>query len=483
METNIFGYAGFSLVESKIYGQIVSCYGIESCMSAIMIDITSVVGIGACSLRNAVIQSGNNDMNVVLSGYYSGYNLTIICQNGVTCTIDCSGNACFSTYLDCENGNCIINCDELQSIDCPKNITNYQQTDNFEDNTPQLIDFFRLSNMTEQNCNNVGSSIAFDDYQDSDASANPSNNGTICCRGTQSCQNSITLTVDRLNHDIICNSQEACKTTGVLQTASDGNGSIFCDGAYACQNAVIKGSNDGIISCGGIFSCFGADMFGAKSVYCSGGSSCFVVTMYGISDIYLLSDGNDATNIYSNGTGVVNISLLSFQSGDGVDIYCDHVNDTCNIFCYTNQACNNDSLLINCTIGQCNIFCDEINGIQCGNYIGNVIVYSWSTMTPTFQPTVEPTLNPTQIPTHPTTQPSIVPTVTVPTRLPTFPNTTVLTITEFDSSVLFLDFNFIICLQLLHTWFCLFLLVFVHNYKSVNFNLFDNLYLYSYKCR
>ena len=91
-------------------------------------EITSV-RLGTTIATNAYY---DDSTIIILSGFYAGYNATIICQSIAKCEISCWANGCFGTYLNClPYSNCeVYNCDNSQNLDCPIaiNLTNPSHT-------------------------------------------------------------------------------------------------------------------------------------------------------------------------------------------------------------------------------------------------------------------------------------------------------------------------------------------------------------------
>ena len=141
------------------------------------------------------------------------------------------------------------------------------------------------------------------------------------------------------------------------------------------------------------------------------------------------------------------VSLLAYQSGKDVNISCTNGGDTCNIYCFTNEACMDDVYPhIRCDTGNCNVYCDRMNNIQCGDVIGTNVDYynitllfnpvNATTNAPTQLPSTVPSSTPTNIPTtipsdttaEPSLQPTMIPSVeptiipsTQPSLIPTQP--------------------------------------------------------------
>ena len=180
-----------SCQNSTINGTKTACHGDHSCSNTIL-NCHSVngtqcvfVGWGAFALTNSVVYSRNNDINIRLNGYLTGYNLFVLCRSGQTCQIICDGNACNHTFIICvprilnsSYSGCNIDrvCDEDRSIQCPEilqfnNETLYEiiETINYNDNImhslhDNIININEISNYFNQYSCNESSEYTFDSF-------------------------------------------------------------------------------------------------------------------------------------------------------------------------------------------------------------------------------------------------------------------------------------------------------------------------------
>ena len=166
-----------------------------------------------------------------MQGYYSGYNLTIYCYQNDTCNINCLGNSCFNTFVYC-SGICNIECDNYNSSFCAQTLSPNESISIQDIKMIDETDFFKLylnqiSLENEQRCNNYTS--IFNRPLDANATKNVNvtfgdENGNICCRGSQSCYNMDTITIQTEKNktktninDIICSGRESCKDTFLIR--------------------------------------------------------------------------------------------------------------------------------------------------------------------------------------------------------------------------------------------------------------------------
>ena len=113
---------------------VAKCDGLSSCAySKINWSPTNntlsnliVTGNGALSLYNSYLITNGDGSNVTitLSGFLAGYGLTILCQTGDQCIINCdSAHACYNTTLICDSdsdGICTVNnCNQTRFQWCP----------------------------------------------------------------------------------------------------------------------------------------------------------------------------------------------------------------------------------------------------------------------------------------------------------------------------------------------------------------------------
>eukprot|EP01084_Bolivina_argentea_P266850 452791_1 len=92
--------------------RLVNCGGDQSCAYS-NITSKSINGNGAYSLMYASIYSSGDGSTLTISlyGYNAGFGAKIICDEADRCIINCFGNACFMTYIECATitDNSVIN--------------------------------------------------------------------------------------------------------------------------------------------------------------------------------------------------------------------------------------------------------------------------------------------------------------------------------------------------------------------------------------
>ena len=384
----------FSLVNSYVYG------------------VLNIVSYGVFGLMNSIIDSLNTGtgMNVFLYGFLEGYNSTIICRNGHTCSLFCYGNGCFDVILIMENGSdSFILCNPSQATYCPiiVNLTEWElswlndSTSNNEsilglvsqidrdyganENELTPLWYAEIVNYIEEyeyKCN-LDTSLRFDDYE-YDINHGPSHHSgkiiventtdndlsVICCRSMYSCSTYANLSYVSSYGTVYCGGYRSCfqdSDNSLIINTKSSVANVMCSGDESCfSNTIITKGN---VTCGGYKSCASASIHKAHSLFCTADLGCNLLYAYGVSNIYLMaySQNSRGMTIFSNDTDytfddydddnerqVMNVHIMAYQSGQDVDIYC-HKTHTCNIYCYTSQSCDEDTTTIHCD-GMC-LFC------------------------------------------------------------------------------------------------------------------------------
>ena len=364
--------------------------------------VSTIQATGSYSLKSATITvSSAGNVSIELIGYYSGYNALIICQNNSQCNIKCYGNGCYNTTVNCTDNissNCNIDCSNLHlqrnSIYCARmvgdSVTSVSQETAPMDltATENLVNIVELTKSLDESCSNVYVYHVYDDYSELFLSGTIAMSSGICCRGSDSCSTTSYLHVSDENNDIVCSGKGSCELASSLRTSLvSGSGSVICGGYQSCQSAKLRASEDGTIYCGGSRSCHDGEVLDASgnSLYCTGGKdACSKAIINGIPNVYILAGyggkGNSGLLVDSNGIDapyIVNVSLLAYQAGSNVDIRC-RVLNTCNIFCYIPGACDS-STTVDCNDGECHVYCDAQNGIDCGTVNGSYTIHTWTT--------------------------------------------------------------------------------------------------------
>ena len=423
-------------VDSSISLQVY-CNGDNSCSQSNMTAITLTAN-GAYSFNNGTVSSAQLGPSHVytFTGYFAGYGGTVICLDSDVCTIDCYGNACYNLTIDCDAGaTCIVNCDNNASIVCPNGYqTNFARNYTFE----ILYDALEELMISDQECDITGDVALInqcDDGYQCDTEHIFNTNSSICCRGSQTCDDNTVL--NTTGDFIYCGAFEACSLGNLgrhVEIKHSENNTIHCNGAGACQYATVI-TND-TIHCD-YESCFPAIIYNAKNLFCSGASSCrgASTAIHNVENVYVLG-GSFAVwtaTISARNSTQMNVYLLSPRGSTGtsgnLNIEC--LGDTwCYIECGVAGGCT--GVEISCAAGGiCAIYCDESIGLTCpdtlsGNYsFVDRGVSGPPTLMPTRYPTYEPTSPaPTELETAPPSNvPSGVPTKTprleAPTHMPT----------------------------------------------------------------
>eukprot|EP01083_Nonionella_stella_P256695 879492_1 len=379
----------YTQLSSGQSGDFIGCQGDQSCSFAHIDNAKWVSGAGAYSLYKAVIDTQDIDSStqftIALSGDYAAYGATLICRSGHTCNIDCYGyTSCFMFYLNCL-GNCKITT-RFNGTDTIAPITNITQFDP-NPSIPLLLDSMSIITTNEHLCNTQTTSLTSDNFEERrGVDITLDTEGPICCRGRNSCRNSVIQYEGITGQDIMCSGHKACRGSDIYAK----NGNVFCDARLACGDSIIVNSD--IVHCTAVDSCQEAIITKTSTILCSGWYSCWLA------------------NITSNGTDL-DANFTGYGSAHSVTIYC-NVGDVCNIVCRGYESCLDTTL--HCD-GICDVQCDELS--LCPIVI--TLNPTTATTDPTLQPTDHPSLHPTQNPTlnptlypssNPTEHPSLIPT-------------------------------------------------------------------------
>ena len=436
----------------------VYCWGDQSCLNIHISSTDKIEGHGAYSLMNSIVENINttNSATIDLNGYNAGYNLSIICRGDSTtntttateCTINCNGNGCNGTRLDCAGASCTVNCSGTESNPCPVNITG--GGDGIFSELDILFDIGNWSLINDKICNDESSgAVARDNGTLSAVSLSETNFNDVylCCRGSLSCANSDSINIT--NGNIICNAEASCENIN-NQAINIANGSLFCSGHNTCENSNIYADNNAdFVYCGGLQSCEDVTIVGGDKVICGGYQSCKNAVISGVSDIdiYVTAwEGANGAVIYSGNKGIrMNVYLLSYESGLNVAVYCNK-SDICVVHCGSRGSCDDTTLFCGRN-NDCTVECDPAELIDCPLVIRNNDPTNIPSPDPTthifptgapFPAPATPTNGPTGVPSHvpsllPSDQPSDVPVMVptfVPTKIPTHnPSSTTTTTT------------------------------------------------------
>eukprot|EP01084_Bolivina_argentea_P278273 475307_1 len=207
---DIYGSGSNSLYKSVIKSaRMIYFYGDQSCRGCNISQFYNIFAYGAYSLLFSTIDSNNVTGNVIyvtFQGYYSGFGSKIICRPGDSCNINCWGNGCYMTEIEC-NSNCVINL--YDTVIGPINDSSL-----FNVSTLNLLyDSNAIETQADNKCNE-GNSILYDDSQEYENGADiikSDQSGSICCRGYESCRGVNNSQLNTTNEDaIVCTGKFSC---------------------------------------------------------------------------------------------------------------------------------------------------------------------------------------------------------------------------------------------------------------------------------
>ena len=196
----------------------------------------------------------NTKYKIQTTGYKSGYNLTIYCDPGDTCYINCYDNACADTYLFCSDATCYTSCDYECPIE-PTGEPTISPSSTSSNSFPIVTDLDSISTLlyNDDDCGTHWNALIYDLYQGSNGNTgnNLVDNDGICCRGAQSCfatdymvVNDRLYTYDTSGSDdfyptLSCDGYQSCWIVDNIVS----NGSIYCSSAESCwQSGTINGN-------------------------------------------------------------------------------------------------------------------------------------------------------------------------------------------------------------------------------------------------
>lgn len=230
------------------------CHGELSCAFSLIYNdkysfYDTIEGYGAVSLVGSIIYSNGDSLTIELYGYYSGFNTTVYCENGDTCTIDCKANGivnCDYSY-ECPNGyivdgsgsvvdetnerynyynlidDALLNVDKLHNnydiIKVFKMIYNYSYDYNYN----YMAKYIKLQIENKmKNCSIIGYDynefryMTLTSQKDGVVSNYNSSDDNICCMAQKSCaQGSITLTDDNYTKNLYCDGASGCASSNI----------------------------------------------------------------------------------------------------------------------------------------------------------------------------------------------------------------------------------------------------------------------------
>ena len=312
-----------------------NCYASQSCSNSIITSRNTNTFYGGLAALNSIFYSNDSSVTYWFHGAYSGYNATIYCGIGHTCSIFCAGTGCINLNAICVDDLCAsmtIDCQyaEYGAMGCPNGFTREISGININshiDIGPITDPFPTLINVTMSTSDNShtacsGSSINYGNYNESFAAVLSTSDDPICCHGYESCTNSINVTAIVVTSSsaydpvaIRCDGYSSCKqANGWLLSKESGPGNIYITGRDAASpSAMIATTNEYDIFCNGYDSCHNTSILGGNNLYCNGWFSC--------AEVSLISNFN---SVFGYGFKSLERAVLE---GIGV-VYC-AVHDTC----------------------------------------------------------------------------------------------------------------------------------------------------------
>ena len=302
---------------------------------------------GNLAAQNAIIRSGDSNVNLHVHGYDSTNGAQLVCSG--TCNVYCYDGGCnnftlglfpifsfscvfiffqlfsvccllYLIVLGCEGGSCTINtvCYYAEKSEaCPDG---YILPDYLS--IPSLVDKeFSTYDNSYKSCNTtISSAINCDDYQECYIGGTYNENTPMCCTSYQACEQATSITTNiNINDSNVYKTAfradgyySANQMSGTVFAESGGN--IYLAGAYAnsetssTYRTTIKtnGNNDIIVS--GYFAAHYKTLTQARNLYCLAREAC----RYGI--ISLISGMMHASGAWS-------LQYASITNVDG-SVYC-----------------------------------------------------------------------------------------------------------------------------------------------------------------
>lgn len=288
-----------SCSDSRLYSQISNNFwgrGARCLINSRVSGESNYYMYGESSGKNSIIGEGVSYNNIRFYGKDSGKNVTVKCDSGSTCNINCREDACSSLILNCSD-NCNVDCTYAHYSDVcsdgyniPSYLSDYiplpSILDSSGDNT-----FDNITLTTDDNgynpcytpttgathCDSYKECIdSTTELQDIDA--------PICCTASYSCKDSINITTDGIDFNgitaiedvaIRCDGSYSCNSITDYIAAKNG-GHIFFSGWYSgYSNNIIETTISYDIICSGSYSCGSTtNIRNCRNLYCGGYKSC-----------------------------------------------------------------------------------------------------------------------------------------------------------------------------------------------------------------
>lgn len=338
------------------------CDGVRSCKGSTIYESSSVEFRGLFSGENAVVSSQSSISVTIWNGDSAPY-LTILCNNGHTCTINCYGNGCndgnYITFNDSNGGTFSYNCDDSNypayvSTVCPSGL--------------KLSEFMtKLDLNLDHDINNGDDvllpslrklSFSLEENVQSNGNYDPcSATNSVHCIDNGGCQSS--SSTSNILGPVCCSAYYACYGATEISTSitdinlnanNVNNTAIRCDGDQSCRQSYIIANFGGDMyftaaqtgrSGSGIYgpltnnSIYGGAL--ETNIICTSGSACGYNTISEINILYCIAPV--ACGSWSSRGYLTNINkIYAYSRGAIISDTITNVLDS--IYCSGQQACS-----------------------------------------------------------------------------------------------------------------------------------------------
>ena len=296
-----------------------NCGGVASCANITgLYNVQTIQAGGIYSLRNSIVYSDSSSKSLTaeLWGYYAGYNASIYCLDGHSCTVDCGINGCYGLNYHClsdSTDNCVVNCNDTSGIACPNGWHDGEYTGNYDYSYSHYnySDLIRSLVLIEKNINSMMGNDLNKKYslvQGWNYSYEFEKGLKYDDPNDQYCQNE-TFRVSyngAQSTKVTCNNYEDCMDSSIYlnNNGSMDNINICCAGQSSCYgSSLYLRSNNNIIYCDGDESCSSAKIYAnyGNSIFIRGSASIRYVSMYNFNTLVISgSQGLDSQSL-SNG--------------------------------------------------------------------------------------------------------------------------------------------------------------------------------------
>lgn len=147
----------YSCAYTTLEANYVRCSGGWSCVESTITGNGIIEVRGAYAINGATIES-DGDIDVLMSGYYSGYGAVVNCNSGDTCIIVCYNSyACDNLGLNCVDGD---NCEIVMANECVEDTTIEATATSSIPSSLVIFDSETLSQDYDDGC-----SLSYDGFQ------------------------------------------------------------------------------------------------------------------------------------------------------------------------------------------------------------------------------------------------------------------------------------------------------------------------------